>query len=103
VEPDKTAMKVTAWDGSEAPASVLRRAAALLRERKDDAGEWTLMLAACLDDVARDADDARVVNGSLDLSYCDYPEPVESALDIARAYLAEDAVAPPPGKGSDGG
>jgi hypothetical protein len=81
-------MGVIAWDDADAPAIVLRQAAALLRDRKG--GEWTLMLAALLEDVARDADDARVVNGSLDLSWCDCPEAIERALDVARAYLAEE-------------
>lgn len=84
-------MKVYEWAGDELPAGVLRRAAALLRERKGS--EWTLMLAALLEDAACDADDARVVNGALDLSSCDCPEAIERALDVARARLAEAAPA----------
>lgn len=48
-----------------------------------------LAVADWLDSRARDAQDARVVQDSLDLSYCDDPPGIEWALKIARAYLGE--------------
>ena len=79
---------------AEKPADTLHKTAKLMREQHGPEHQrhtfWHA-LADWIDNRARDAQDAIVVQDTLDLSYCDDPPGIEWALKVARAYLGEAA------------